>query len=179
MSSLLSDLSNLLCIIDRKWVAFCPLGLTDDDIIDFAEKNRGKLRILGVHFTYQLTKAYPIKGERQMVVEFLNFMCLTEMKLINEEMTLFEALKIVNDNHPFFFSKLMYAIYSEAKAVFDSVNFWITPRPHEILKLIAFEFSREFQKDEKTDEYPPEAAMSFFKKAKFNRPPEWSTKLSQ
>lgn len=130
MSFLLSNLSNLLRKIDEKHVAFCPVGLNDAGIINFAEENRGsKLRILEVYFTYLLTEAYLIEGERRTVVEFLNFVCLTETKLINEEMTLFEALKIVNDHYPLFFSKLMYAIYSEAKDVSDSVNFRITPRP--------------------------------------------------
>lgn len=175
-------LSNLLRKIDIKHVAFCPVGLTDADIIDFAEENRDKkLRILGVYFTYQLTEAYQIEGERRTVVEFLNFVCLTaETKVIDEGMTLFEALEIVNHHYPSFFSKLMYAMYSEAKAFSDSVNFRITPSPHEVLKLMAVEFSTEFQKDEKTDEYPSDAVVSFFvsffEKAKYNRPPDWFTK---
>jgi hypothetical protein len=182
MSSLVEkdkQLYELLRKIDRNCVAFCPVGLSDDEIIDFVNKNRDKkLQILEVYFTYLLTESYKDKDERRMVVEFLNFVCLTEKKVIDEGMTLFEALKIVNDHYHFFFTMLMYATYNDAKAVSEFVNFRIPPRPpHEILKLMAVEFSSEYIKDS-AGEYLPEAA-SFFEKYKFKRPADWSTKQSQ
>jgi hypothetical protein len=181
MSSLVekdTQYNKLLRKIDQKQVGICPVGLSDDKIIDFVNENRDKkLLILGVHFTEPLMKAYNDEDERRMVLAFLNFACLTETNVINEGMTLFEALKIVNSNYSFFFSMLMYATYNDAKAVSESVNFRIPPRPpHEILKMLAFEFSSLYIKDS-AGEYPPEAA-SFFKNDKFKRPADWSTKHS-
>jgi len=157
--------------IDRQHIAFCPINLSDDEIVDFSVQNRDKkLRISCVDFDKPLRKLYQGKSCSKIIV-FVSFLCFDEAT-INESMTLFDVFDTVFKNNRYFLSKVMYRIYT------NMIHFSAKDTVIETIQTMANEFAVLYQKDPKTNEYPPEA-NHFFDKPIYERPKDWFSSPSK
>lgn len=145
---------------DRKHVAFCPIGLSDSEIIEFSHKNRDKkLLFTCFDFTKQLDKLYNTKLLTK-VIAVLSRLCSHKFE-IKKDMSLIDVLKLVHNEQPMFMSHVLYYIYNNMRSSSEKTNI------REVLMYIASRFDETFELNAGNLE-------SLLREPMYSRPIDWS-----
>jgi hypothetical protein len=176
------SLMNYVREIDKECVAFCPIGLSDPQIVDFSSKNRNKkLRFSCRNFNISLKMLY--KNRTDDVISFVSGLCLIEQKEISESMTLIDVLDLVHQNDNMFFSKVLYRIYKQTKSCSYGAVYTI----ETTIRDMALEFVAKC-KENKGEHHDPQiemeegsqnAIISLFEKEIYRRPDDWFSSKSK
>lgn len=146
--------------IDRKHVAFCPPGLSDDKIVDFSSENRDKkLRLNCFEFPKRLNQLYKTKLLTK-VIAVLSRLCDGKCK-IDGNMTLIDVLELVHKEQCMFISNVLYYIYNNMRSSSEKTNI------REVLMYITIQFDEKFELNALN-------LKSVLEEPMYSRPIDWS-----
>lgn len=145
---------------DRIKVAFCPLDLSENEIVDFSFENRDKkIRLTCFEFTKRLNELYKTKMLTK-VIAVLSCLCSDKYK-INKDMTLIHVLELVHNERCMFMSHVLYYIYN------DMLSSSVKNNIKDVLMYIASRFDETFELNAGNLE-------SLLKEPMYSRPIDWS-----